>query len=97
MTHPTVARIYRSPSVTVDASVSLDEFDDADIREYLRHKGYNALAPGDVSTGSTGGDDCLLIDSEDLAKISTLHLCGQIEPARRLALDIIGSAIGRTL
>ena len=78
------------PSVTVDADVSLDEFDTADIIKYLQDIGENA-------SGATSSGSGFLISQSDLNHIETLAVCGQADAAKKLALQIISEAIGRTV
>jgi hypothetical protein len=86
---------YRTPSVSADVDVSLDEFDTDDIVEYLRHHGYtvtgNAVADGPVPEATDQ------IDTADLEHIYTLAVCGQLEFAKQEALQVVGKAIGRPL
>jgi hypothetical protein len=86
---------YRTPSVSADVDVSLDEFDTDDIVEYLRHNGYtvtgNAVAQ-DVVPEATNQ-----IDTADLDHIYTLAVAGQLQVAQQEALQIVGKAIGRPL
>lgn len=80
--------------ISVDADVSLDEFDDSDIAEYLRGRGYYVSASAKV----LHDQDCeLALDPDDLYHIETLEVCGQIEAARNEALALVSNAIGRTL
>lgn len=79
--HLAQKRRYRVPTQTHSVEVSLDEFSDDEIREYMKQKGGVAIefAPG------------------DLAHIETLALCGQRDAARELALNIVSELIGRPL
>ena len=86
---------YRTPSVSADVDVSLDEFDTDDIVEYLRHNGYtvtgNAVAQDAVPEAANQ------IDTADLDHIYTLAVCGQLTFAQQEALAVVGKAIGRPL
>jgi hypothetical protein len=86
---------YRTPSVSADVDVSLDEFDTDDIVEYLRHNGYtvtgNAVAQDAVPEATNQ------IDTADLDHIYTLAVAGQLQVAQQEALQIVGKAIGRPL
>lgn len=88
---------YRVPSVSVDADVSLDEFDNSDIIKYLRHQGYEVGGADAVGNNADCASEGLYLSPDDLGRIETLALCGQKEPARQLALEIISEAIGREL
>jgi hypothetical protein len=86
---------YRTPSVSADVDVSLDEFDTDDIVEYLRHNGYtvtgNAVAQDAVPEAANQ------IDTADLDHIYTLAVCGQLTFAQQEALAVVGKDIGRPL
>ena len=86
---------YRTPSVSADVDVSLDEFETDDIVEYLRHNGYtvtgNAVAQDAVPEANNQ------IDTADLDHIYTLAVCGQLQFAKEKALQVVGTAIGRPL
>ena len=89
---------YFAPSVTPFVeSVSLDDFDLDEIREYLRHKGdmVAGTSDDDASDGATAGG--LFISPEDLNRVETLALCGQLDSARRFVLDMVSEQIGRPL
>ncbi len=95
---------YRAPKITVNITLAL--FDKEAVAEYLRHNGY-------VVDGSTyilqeikhvyhDSDDELeynhpQIAAEDLSRITTLNVCGQVEQARSLALEIVGDIVRRKL
>jgi len=79
---------YYAPTVSVDVDVSLDEFSMDDIHEYLRHKGEQVT----VHTGAG-----LFIAQDELDRILTLAVCGQLEAARNASLEIISEAIERKL
>jgi len=87
---------YRVPTRTVDATVSLDEFDCSEMADYLRAKGFyvssTSAAPHDQ-----GPDPENVLNPDDLDHIETLALCGQIDAARHEALALVSNAIGRTL
>lgn len=87
----TKRRYYCAP--TVDASVSLDEFDDDDIIEYCRH---NNLKIGASPSQQDYGDGAH-IAATDLARIDTLAICGQRQEARDYLCQIVGTQIGRAL
>ena len=87
---------YRTPCVSVDAAVSLDEFEDDAIAGYLRHRGY--FVNGSNNDSSDGGtDDVLIISAADLNRIATLSLCGQNESAREWLIDLVSNHIERQL
>jgi len=87
---------YRVPTRTVDARVSLDEFDCSEMADYLRTQGYyvssSSAAPHDQDP-----DPDNVLNPDDLDHIETLALCGQIDAARSEALYLVGNAIGRVL
>lgn len=83
---------YRIPVVLVDAEVSLDEFDENDIVEYLRHHGYTVIG-GSSTTNSVDEQ----ITATELDHIFTLSVCGQKDEARSEALNMIGRVIGRPI
>ena len=87
---------YRVPRVTVDADVSLDEFSDSEIADYLRHLGYY-VSSGSAAPHDQDGDPENVLDPNELEHIAHLHLCGQADAARFEALALVGNAIGRTL
>ena len=80
---------YRVPVKIVDAEVALDEFDDEDIIEYLRHQGY-------IVSGKPTADGIEFLH-EELNHIFTLAVCGQQSEARSEALEMVSKAIGRPL
>lgn len=86
---------YRTPYVYPDVEVGLDEFDDEDIVEYLRHNGYQVS--GTAVTESAAPEASRTISADDLDYINTLALAGQIEAAQQEALRVVGKAIGRSL
>lgn len=89
---------YRTPSASVYCDISLDEFTEKQIIGYLRHLGHTVDGAGeDASISQPNPSDACIVSSLDLDRISTLALCGQAEPARKLALAIISEAIGREL
>ena len=81
-----------TPSVSI--SVDLDEFDDDEIAEYLRGKGYYV---DQWSGASSSDDDGLIISPGALSRLDTLLMCGQREHAVRELLDLVGEALGRPL
>jgi hypothetical protein len=91
---------YRVPSYTPECqTVYLSDFDISEIREYLKnHANKRGESPEDFSGEPEGGSDCdLVIPSEDLGRIETLAMCGQIEYAREEVLRIVSDHIGRAL
>lgn len=93
-------RKYRVPSVSADVDVRLDQFDDQEIIEYLRHQGHTVDglsidAPKEALHYQNF--ETLVISVSELNRINTLALCGQREAARVTALEIISEAIGRPL
>ena len=84
---------YRSPRVYPDvAAVSLDDFNIEEIKEYLKQK-----STKDMGSQMACTPDDLVFDSEDLSRIETLALCGQIEHARSEVLKLVSDHIGRQL
>lgn len=90
------AKPYRVPTRIVDACVSLDEFDDNEIADYLRQRGFHVSAASRAPHHQDSDPENVL-DPDDLSHIETLALCGQIAQAKAEALALIGNAIGRTL
>lgn len=89
---------YRTPSVSIDANVSLGEFSFEQIASYMRHYGYEvSVHYADALGVDEPPIDGLFLTPEDLSRIATLSLCGQKQPARDLLLGIVGDAIGRQL
>lgn len=84
---------YRVPTHTESLTVSLDDFDDDEIVEYLRHRGYSVM--GGPSTGSLDFEDH--IASVELDHIFTLALCGQRTQAQAEALQLISRVVGRPI
>lgn len=82
-------------SVSIDADVRLDEFDDSDIAEYLRGRGYYVSATSAALHDEDGSPNVL--DPDELNHIETLLVCGQVDAARYEALALIGNAVGRPL
>lgn len=83
-------------SVTVDADVRLDEFDNCDIAEYLRDRGYYvSVTP--QNPHDQEGDPPNVLDPDELNRIETLLICGQRDAARASALALVSEAIGRSL
>ena len=85
---------YRTPRVTVDAEVSLSEFNMEDIVGYMRHHGYTVS--GGKSTHFEDGDGEEIMP-DDLDYVYTLAVAGQPDEAKREALRLVGNAIGRPL
>lgn len=90
-----VPRVHPEP-VEIEA-VSLDAFDLEDIREYL-HRQDNHV-PDAVPKYEHGGRaiTSLVITADELCRIETLALCGQVQHAREEALRLISDHIGRPL
>lgn len=89
---------YWIPTVSADIDVSLDQFDAEEIAEYLRHSGYAVFngSAGDFAEDPIAVSG-IYVNQDDLNRISTLALCGQLDAARSNALAIISNAIGRAL
>jgi hypothetical protein len=83
-------------TVEADATVSLDEFEDSEIAEYLRQRGYFVSGSRTIFNDQEG-DSPNILDPDELDHIETLLVCGQMDAAKSEALALIGSAIGRTL
>lgn len=83
-------------SVTVDVDVRLDEFDDADIAEYLRGRGW-LVSGTDAVFHDLDDEPSNVLNPDDLNHIDHLAICGQIGPAKQEAIALIEKAIGRTL
>lgn len=93
---------YRVPTVYQDVKVRLDDFDDEDIVEYLRYRGYavggSSMPPmDDEAGGPVPGEGPLVLESDDLSRIAMLAYCGQREHARDFLCDIVSQWIGRRL
>ncbi len=86
---------YRVPRHTEYVEVSLDNFDNSAIAEYLRHEGY--AVSGESTQGGDGDTGALVILEEELDRICTLLLCGQRDAAREFAFGLISDEIGRRL
>lgn len=67
----------------------MDDLDDDDLLEEVEKRG--------LTGSSASGGEALHLTQEELNDIETLLVCGQREPARALALELVGKAIGRTL
>lgn len=93
---------YHVPSVTPAAvvleTVTLDDFDLDDIREYLSRQdnGTPDEAPR-AEMGNPSKNTSLVIFPADLDRIETLAICGQTEHARQHAIDLISAHIARPL
>lgn len=72
----------------VSVRVDLDQFDDDDIHDEFTTRGLSVKA---------GGGDEPAFTQDDLDEIEHLAVCGLTEPARALALELVGKAIGRAL
>jgi len=92
---------YRTPEISRYVEVSLDDFGDDEIAEYLRHRGYAVAGSGkpaeDEAGGPVPGEGPVLIDEDDLSRIDTLAVCGQLDSARDHVLTIVERHIGRSL
>lgn len=93
-------RPYRVPRITPEPveleAVTLDDFDLEAIREYL-HRQDNHV-PDSVPAYDQGRTNAsCVITPEELCRIETLALCGQLEHARAEALRIVSDHIGRPL
>jgi hypothetical protein len=88
---------FRTPTVSVDVDVSLDEFGNAEIANYLRSRGYQVT--GEPNSALVGGyaDPFNVFDVDALNHIETLSVCGQRAHAVFEALRLVGNAIGRPL
>ncbi len=86
---------YRVPHRSEYVEVGLDEFDNTEIAEYLRHEGYSVS--GESTQGGGADTGALVIDEDDLDRICTLLLCGQRDAAREFAFGLISDEIGRRL
>jgi hypothetical protein len=86
---------YRTPYVSADVDVSLDEFETEDIIDYLRHNGYTVT--GNAVAEDAAPEATNQIDTADLDHIYTLALAGQLQVAQQEALQVVGKAIGRPL
>lgn len=86
---------YRTPTHTESVTVSLNDFSDEQIAEYLQHQGY--AVSGFPSNGGPIASGHLLIESADLDRLWTLGLCGQEAAAREWLVDLVSQHIGRDL
>lgn len=93
---PTKPR-YRTPRASCYVNVSLDEFDNSDLVAYLKNEGYQVNGKSEAQGCESAKVDGMYISPDDLSHIDTLAVCGQLEQARKMALDIVGEAIGRPL
>lgn len=66
--------------------IDLDDFDDDDLIEELRDRGYFVAAKGST-----------VDDVGDLTHVEHLAVCGQLDAARAEALALVGNVIGRPL
>lgn len=89
-------KAYRTPIHYATAVVSLDEFGDTDIANYLRQRGYYVSATSEARHDQDGDPENVL-NPADLDHVEHLALCGQINAAREEALALVGNAIGRVL
>jgi len=87
---------YRAPLHYATAVVSLDEFGDTDIANYLRNRGYFVSATSSAPHDQDGDPENVL-NPADLDHVEHLALCGQIDAARFEALALVSNAIGRRL
>lgn len=83
----TKSRPYRTPTHIAEAEFSLDDFSMDEILEYIANSGDEAQDP-------RGG---LHINSEDLATIETLLLCGQRDQVTSLISQELTRALGREI
>lgn len=93
-------RPYRVPSVCPEPvrveSVSLDDFDIEEIREYLYRQDNHV--PDSAPLYDHGRNNTnLVITSAEICRIETLALCGQAEHARAEIIRIVSDHIGRPL
>jgi hypothetical protein len=93
---------YRAPTIYREVEVDLNDFTDEQIVAYLRHRGYAVSGEGgepseDEAGGPVPGGGPLVIDQEDLSRISTLTYCGQKQYAAEFVLELVGRHIGRSL
>lgn len=87
---------YRTPMHYATAIVSLDEFGDTDIANYLRHRGYYVSATS-AAPHDEDADPENVLDPADLDHVEHLVICGQTNAAREEALALVSKAIGRPL
>lgn len=72
----------------VHVEIDLDEFDTEDLIEELESRGYTCSKhKREADLGGLG----------DLEHIEHLAICGQLDVARKEALQLVSKAIGRTL
>lgn len=90
-------RGYRTPTICRDVEVGLDDFDDDDIVEYLRDRGYLVNGSGDIDSDGTDATGAMVIDADQLNRIETLVLCGQRGAAIEHLHALVSAAIGRPL
>lgn len=81
---PENKRKYRAPVHYAEVEVSLSDFNDDDILEYVRVNGLS----DEFGAGS---------DSEEIARIDTLLLCGQRDAAREAVERMLSRTLGRTV
>lgn len=87
----TYKNAYRTPVRYANASVSLDEFTDEELRAEMDYRRRNAI-------NHTGADEDVTYLPEDLiSRLSTLRLCGQRESALRELCDYLEPIVGRLL
>ena len=84
---------YHAPTHTEYVTISLDDFDDDDIVEYLRHRGFSVHG---TAVGSSPFEDENITGTE-LDHIFTLALCGQRTQAQYEALQLISRVVGRPI
>lgn len=87
---------YYAPTVRETFTVSLEDFSDEDIGEYMRHQGYTVLGLAE-KPGHTGPDESLTLSEEELNRLWTLALCGQQQAACDWLCERVGEHIGRSL
>jgi hypothetical protein len=74
--------------------IDLDDFDDNDLIEELRDRGY-IVAEKVTGLNHLTGDE--LSTALDFNRVEHLAVCGQIDAARAEALQLVSNAIGRAL
>lgn len=88
---------FRAPTVERYVDVSLDDFSDEEITEYLRHRGYSVDGKPDDAVASADGIQPLTLSVAELNGMNTLALCGQQESARDWLIELVSKHISRQL
>lgn len=92
---------FRAPTVERYVDVSLDDFLDEQIIEYLRHRGYSVDGKPDdaevLEVASADGIQPLTLSVAELNGMNTLALCGQQESARDWLIELVSKHISRQL